>query len=101
MPFAPFLKLLRESARRLHSHVIMILVAREADCPWVFAEIGCAWSWLHDLTGNDIIFLTADGEDHIPVEVRHDRFSLRSDKGAIRGNYGLIAFSADCRLFNP
>ena len=34
MPFAPFLKFLRKCAKKLEFSLIVILVAREADCRW-------------------------------------------------------------------
>jgi len=47
MPFAPFMNLPRESARRLNSHLIVVLVARQADCPWMFAQLDRDWSSIH------------------------------------------------------
>lgn len=100
MPFEPFLNLLRSSAKRLHFHLIVILVAREADCRWAFAQLDKDWSSLHDVTNNKIIFVTVDGEDHSPISGWNYGCSFNNDVGTLSGNYGLVAFSRRCKLLN-
>jgi hypothetical protein len=100
IPLGPFLDLLHQSARRLSTHLIVILIAREADCPWLFAEIDRDWASIHDSTGNNIIMVTIDGETHLPLSKDGYSFNLRDDVGALRGGYGLVAFSPGSRLMN-
>jgi len=100
MPLGPFLHLLHQSARRLNSQLIVVLIAREADCPWLFAEIDRDWASIHDSTGNDIVFVTVDGETHLPLSKDGYSYNLREDVGALRGSYGLVTFSPGSRLMN-
>lgn len=100
MPLGPFLALLRKSMERLKSHLIVILVAREADCQWIFAEIERDWASIHDVTGNDIVFLIVNGQNHVPLTSEPYGLKLRDDMGYLRGNDGLIAFSAACSVKN-
>lgn len=98
MPFSPFLNLLRISAKKLNFHLIAILVAREADCRWAFEQLEKDWSSLHDVTGDKIIFITVDGEEHIPISDGGN--GLKNNIGTLRGDYGLVTFSKSCKLYN-
>ena len=98
MPFGPFLSLLRASARNLDFDLIAILIAREADCRWAFDQLERDWASLHDVTGNKVIFVTIDGEDHTPISGWDYGCRLKEDVGTLRGNYGVVAFSRSCKL---
>lgn len=89
LPFAIYLKYLRQIGREKGFAYLVALVSREADSPQVFEEVESSWSSIHDLTGNAILFMTIDGSEHSVHDPKNGRIS---------GNYGLQLSTVGCRL---
>lgn len=98
MPFEPFVHMLRICGRERGFSLMAIFVARHADCPWAFEEINQSWSSLHDLTGNEILFLTLDAKNSSPIDKENYGSRLKESTGRVHGDYGIVAFTSNFRL---
>ena len=89
LPLPEFLDVLRLAGTRAGRHMLMAFVAREADCPHLFAEIARFWSSLHDVMAGHILFVVIDTSKSRP-------FNLEDH--SVLGNDGLLMWNQFCRL---
>jgi len=88
LPFKWFNSILQTSAEKLGFELIIYLVARNADTPWLFNEIQENWSSLHDVTGKKILFVVVNGQSN----------AWRNNRNQIEGEYGFRLYSPSCLL---
>ena len=88
IPIAQFYRLCLQAAAEGGFDVVLCLVGRKADSPRIYEEIVRNWSSLHDLTGEQILFVFAGDppeEHNHGVRHCHEEILLYSPGIAVRG----------------
>lgn len=97
LPFEKFLSLLRESGKEQGFVLLVMFIAREADCPHIFDQLESSWASLHDLTDTKVLFSTIDGTSYFPIE-ENGGYVPRENVGSIEGALGGVMYSSQVRL---
>lgn len=90
------IKFTRDKFSLLGFDYLFISLCREADNPKYFDELSKHWSSIHDLTGENIVFLFFDSQKEF---IRKNNFSWDNKYGFFY-NYGLVLYSPSLKLLN-